>query len=164
MKSFISTVITAADIAERFPNYSDLECIRGGLQRTYARMEAAEKLATRIDAVTKEASEWVFRKYPDLTKPGGHCDSQVKIEKCYRDLSHYLRLINYCLVVGSTAPLDDWGITGQREVYRALNLPTAPFVSALKYTRGRACSPRDMSPQALAEFWVYLDYLIDSFS
>ncbi|NEO57181.1 MAG: bleomycin hydrolase [Okeania sp. SIO3B5] len=164
MKSFISTVINAADIAGRFPNNSDLESIQGNLQRTLPRMEAAEKLAERLDAVAKEAGDWVFKKYPELTKPDGICDSQVKIEKCYRDLNHYLRLINYCLVVGDTAPLDDWAITGQREVYRVLNLPTAPFVSALQYTRDRACSPRDMSPQALVEFWAYLDYLINSFS
>lgn len=164
MKSVISTVITAADTAGRFPNNSDLESIRGSLQRATPRMEAAEKLADGIDAVVKEAGDWVFKKYPHLKESGEASDSQVKVEKCYRDLSHYLRLINYCLIVGSTAPLDEWGIAGQREVYRALRLPTAPYVSALQYTRERACSPRDMSPQALAEFRVYLDYLLNSFS
>ncbi|MDJ0556346.1 MAG: bleomycin hydrolase [Microcoleaceae cyanobacterium MO_207.B10] len=164
MKSVISTVITIADTAERFPSNSDLESIRGSFQRVNARMEAAEKLAEGIDAVVEEAGNWVFKKYPHLKESGGVCDSPVKIEKCYRDLHHYLRLISYCLVVGSTAPLDDWGIAGQREVYRALNLPTTPFASALQYTRERACSPRDMSPQALVEFRGYLDYLINSLS
>ncbi len=57
-----------------------------------------------------------------------------------------------------------WGIAGQREVYRALNLPTAPYVAALVYTRDRACAPRDMSPQALVEFRALLDYTINSLS
>ena len=68
-------------------------------------------------------------------------------DRCYRDLGHYLRLINYCLVVGGTGPLDEWGIAGAREVYRTLGLPTGPYVEALTYTRDRACAPRDMSPQ-----------------
>ncbi len=44
------------------------------------------------------------------------------------------------------------------------NLPTAPYVAALVYTRDRACAPRDMSPQALVEFRALLDYTINSLS
>jgi phycoerythrin alpha chain len=86
------------------------------------------------------------------------------VDKCYRDLGHYLRLINYCLVVGGTGPLDEWGIAGAREVYRSLGLPTGPYVEALTYTRDRACAPRDMGPQALNEFKSYLDYVINALS
>jgi phycoerythrin alpha chain len=75
-----------------------------------------------------------------------------------------MRLINYCLIVGGTGPLDEWGIAGAREVYRSLALPTGPYVEALTYTRDRACAPRDMSPQALNEFKSYLDYLINALS
>ncbi len=84
--------------------------------------------------------------------------------KCHRDIKHYLRLIQYSLVVGGTGPLDEWGIAGQREVYRALGLPTAPYVEALSFARNRGCAPRDMSPQALTEYNALLDYTINSFS
>ncbi len=157
-------MINAADIAGRFPKDSDLELIQGSLERTKARIEVAEKLAQSINTVVRETGNWVLKKYPHQEESGGACDSQVKIEKCYRDIHHYLRLINYCLVVGSTAPLDDWGIAGKREVDRAFNLPTAPYASALQYIRDRASVPRDMSPQALAEFWAALDYLLDACS
>ncbi len=164
MKSVLTTAVTAADAAGRFPSSSDLESVQGSLQRAAARLEAAEKLAAGLDAVTKEAGDACFKKFPYLKESGQAGDSQGKIDKCYRDLGHYLRLINYCLVVGGTGPLDEWGIAGQREVYRALNLPTAPYVAALEYTRDRACAPRDMSAQALVEFRSYLDYLINSLS
>ncbi|NEP28627.1 MAG: bleomycin hydrolase, partial [Moorea sp. SIO3I6] len=49
MKSVISTVVTAADAAGRFPSSSDLESVQGSLQRAAARMEAAEKLAEGIE-------------------------------------------------------------------------------------------------------------------
>ncbi|MYJ59662.1 MAG: bleomycin hydrolase, partial [Synechococcus sp. SB0672_bin_6] len=91
-------------------------------------------------------------------------DNQGKVDKCYRDIGHYMRLINYCLVVGGTGPLDEWGIAGAREVYRTLNIPTAPYVAAFAQARDRGCSPRDMSPQALAEYNSLLSYVIESLS
>ena len=55
MKSVITTVVAAADAAGRFPSSSDLESVQGSIQRSTARLEAAEKLASNLDAVAKEA-------------------------------------------------------------------------------------------------------------
>jgi len=164
MKSVVTTVVTAADAAGRFPSQNDLEAVQGNIQRATARLEAAEKLAVGMDKVVREAGDACFKKYPYLKQPGEAASNQIKTDKCYRDLGHYMRLINYCLVVGGTGPLDEWGIAGAREVYRTLNLPTGAYVEALTYTRDRACSPRDMSPQALNELKSYLDYAINSLS
>mmetsp|Transcript_4869 Transcript_4869/g.13062 ORF Transcript_4869/g.13062 Transcript_4869/m.13062 type:complete len:165 (+) Transcript_4869:666-1160(+) len=164
MKSVITTVVSAADAAGRFPSSSDLESIQGNIQRSGARLEAAEKLAGNHEAVVKEAGDACFAKYSYLKNPGEAGDSQEKINKCYRDVDHYMRLVNYCLVVGGTGPLDEWGIAGAREVYRTLNLPTSSYVAAVTYTRDRLCVPRDMSAQAGVEFSAYLDYLINALS
>ena len=164
MKSVVTTVIAAADAAGRFPTSSDLESVQGSIQRSAARLEAAEKLAGNIDAVASEAYNACINKYPYLNNAGEANDTQTKKDKCLRDIKHYLRLIQYCLVVGGTGPLDEWGIAGQREVYRALGLPTAPYVAALSFARNRGCSPRDMSAQALVEYNALLDYLINSLS
>lgn len=164
MKSVVTTVVTSADAAGRFPSSSDLESVQGSIQRANARLEAAEKLTAGIDNVAKEGYDAAIKKYPYLNNQGEANETQVKKDKCLRDIKHYLRLIQYSLVVGGTGPVDEWGIAGQREVYRALNLPTAPYVEALKYTRDRACAPRDMSSQALVEFRGLLDYVINSLS
>lgn len=164
MKSVITTTIAAADAAGRFPSTSDLESVQGSIQRAAARLEAAEKLNSGIDAVAKEAYDACFKKYSYLNNEGEAGENQAKKDKCLRDIKHYLRLIQYSLVVGGTGPLDEWGIAGAREVYRALNLPTAPYVAAMQFTRDRACAPRDMSPQALLEFRALLDYVINSLS
>jgi phycoerythrin alpha chain len=141
MKSVVTTVVASADAAGRFPSTSDLESVQGSIQRATARLEAAEKLSANLDN-----SNATFK------------------AKCHRDIKHYLRLIQYCLVVGGTGPLDEWGIAGQREVYRALGLPTAPYVEALSFARNRGCTPRDMSAQALVEYNALLDYAINSLS
>lgn len=164
MKSVVTTVIAAADAAGRFPTASDLESVQGSLQRAAARLEAAEKLAGNLDNVAKEAYDAAIAKYPYLNNQGEANSTDTFKAKCQRDIKHYMRLISYSLVVGGTGPLDEWGIAGQREVYRALNLPTAPYVAALSFARNRGCAPRDMSQQALTEYNAMLDYVINSLS
>ncbi|MEM6447782.1 MAG: bleomycin hydrolase [Cyanobacteria bacterium J06642_2] len=164
MKSVVTTVVTAADAAGRFPSTSDLESVQGSLQRAAARMEAAEKLAANLDAVAKEGYDACIQKYGYLNDEGEANSNSTFKAKCARDIKHYMRLVNYCLVVGGTGPLDEWGIAGQREVYRALNLPTAPYVAALTFIRNRGCAPRDMSAQALVEYNALVDYVINSLS
>jgi phycoerythrin alpha chain len=70
MKSVVSTVVSAADAAGRFPSSSDLESVQGSLQRAGARLEAAEKLAGNLDAVAKEAYDACIKKYPYLNNAG----------------------------------------------------------------------------------------------
>ena len=164
MKSVVTTVIAAADAAGRFPTSSDLESVQGSLQRASARLEAAEKLAGNLDQVAQEAYDAAISKYPYLNNEGEANSTDTFKAKCLRDVKHYMRLISYSLIVGGTGPLDEWGIAGQREVYRALNLPTAPYVAALSFARNRGCAPRDMSQQALTEYNAMLDYVINSLS
>ncbi|BAZ37780.1 phycobilisome protein [Calothrix sp. NIES-4101] len=164
MKSVVTTVIAAADAAGRYPSLSDLESVQGSIQRATARLEAADKLAKNIDTVAKEAYDACIKKYPYLNNSGEANSTSEFKAKCARDIKHYMRLIQYCLVVGGTGPLDEWGIAGAREVYRALSLPTAPYVEALSFARNRGCAPRDMSPQALLEYNALLDYAINSLS
>lgn len=162
MKSVLTTVVASADSAARFPSTSDLESVQGSLQRSAARMEAAEKLAANYDAVAQEALDAIYSKYPNGS--GRDIDANTQKGKCKRDLVHYLRLINYCLIVGGTGPVDEWGITGGREVYRALGINTATYVTGLTFLRDRGCAPRDMSVQALVEYRTYLDYIINAMS
>ncbi len=155
MKSAVTTVVVSADSAGRFPSSSDMEAVKGSFDRAAARLEAAEKLASGIDKVTAEAVDAVYQKGIYL---------QENKDKCSRDIHHYLRLVNYCLITGGTGPLDEWGIAGMREVIRAQLLPTAAYIEAFTYTRDRICVPRDMSQQAATELKAMLDYLINALS
>ena len=155
MKSAVTTVIASADAAGRFPSMSDIEAVKGSFDRANARMEAAEKLAANIDNLTRKSIEVVY---------GGGSYNQVNKDKCARDINHYLRLINYCLVTGGTGPLDEWGIAGMREVIRAQMLPTVAYIEAFVFLRDTISVPADMSQQAATEFKSLLDYLINALS
>ncbi len=160
MKSVLTTAVASADLAGRFPSSSDLESVQGSLQRAAARMEAADKLAANYDAVAQEAVDAIYKKFPSGS--GRDIDASTQKEKCKRDIVHYLRLINYCLVVGGTGPLDEWGVAGAREVYKALGISAATYITGLTFLRDRGCAPRDLSAQALVEYNTYIDYLINS--
>ncbi len=153
MKSAVTTVVISADASGRFPSISDLEAVKGSFDRASARLEAAEKLASSIERLTSEAVDAVYGK-------GSY--QQANKDKCSRDINHYLRLINYCLVTGGTGPLDDWGIAGMREVIRAQVLPTVAYIEAFTYIRDQVSIPRDMGQQAATEFKALLDYLINA--
>jgi len=153
MKSAVTTVLIAADAAGRFPTISDIESVKGSLDRAPARIEAAEKLASSIDRFTQEAIDFVYSKssYDQSTK-----------DKCTRDINHYLRLINYCLVTGGTGPLDEWGIAGMREVIRIQRLPTIAYIEAFTFIRDQTNLSSYMGQQAITEFKALLDYLINA--
>ena len=153
MKSAVTTVLTVADAAGRFPSMSDIEAVKGSLDRAAARMEAAEKLAAGIDKVTTDAIDAVYGK-------GSY--QQTNKDKCARDIHHYLRLIYYCLGTGGTGPLDEWGIAGMREVIRAQQLPSVAYIEAFVFIRDNLKIPSDMGPQAAAEFKSLIDYLINA--
>ncbi len=153
MKSAVTTVISAADASGRFPTISDIESVKGSFDRANARLEAAEKLAVHIDRFTSEALDYVY---------GKQSYEQANKDKCARDIHHYLRLINYCLVTGGTGPLDEWGIAGMREVIRAQQLPTIAYIESFSYIRDNVDIPGDMGQQAAAEFKTLLDYLINA--
>ena len=154
MKSAVTTVLISADLAGRFPTISDLESVKGSFDRASARLEAAEKLSAYIDKFTADALNEVYRE--------GTTYNQTNKDKCARDIHHYLRLINYCLVTGGTGPLDEWGIAGMREVIRAQLLPTAAYIEAFTYIRDKIQIPGDMGQQAATEFKALLDYLINA--
>ncbi|NEQ40600.1 MAG: bleomycin hydrolase [Okeania sp. SIO3I5] len=162
MKSVLTTAIASADLGGRYPSSSDLESVQGSLQRGAARLEAAEKLAANFDAVAQEAVDAIYTKYPNGS--GKDIGADVQKSKCKRDIIHYLRLIHYCLIVGGTGPVDEWGIAGAREVYKALGISTDTYVTGLTKIRDRICPDRDMSPQAGTELTTYLDYVINAMS
>ncbi len=155
MKSAVTTVVAAADAAGRFPSLSDIEAVKGSFDRAPARMEAAEKLAASIQQITSDAVDAIYN--------SGSYD-QANKDKCARDINHYLRLINYCLVTGGTGPLDEWGIAGMREVIRIQRLPTVAYIEAFTYIRDRVAMPGGMDQQATTEFKGLLDYLINALS
>ena len=115
-------------------------------------MDAAKVILENYDSLVREAIYIVSRDYPNFQDPRGF---QV-------ELTRFLRVIQYCLVVGGTGPLDELLIAGQREVFSALGIPREPYIAAMSYMRNSSPITQAMAPLARAEFVRYIDYLIAS--
>ncbi len=63
---------------------------------------------------------------------------------------------------GGTGPLDEWGISGMREIIRIQLLPTAAYIEAFIFIRDEIKINDVMSQQAETEFKGLLDYLINA--
>jgi len=92
MKSAVTTVVSAADAAGRFPSMSDFESVKGSFDRAKARLEAAEKLASCLDKFTNLAVDAVYQ--------NGSYEQSNK-DKCVRDIHHLT-----CVQCGETSKME----------------------------------------------------------
>merc|ERR1711966_650507 len=142
LRSFISEGNKRLDAVNAIT--SNASCV---VSDSAARLEAAEKIAQNYDAIAQRAVDAVYTQFPNgaTGRQPRQCATEGK-EKCKRDFVHYLRLINYSLVVGGTGPLDELAINGQREVYKALSIDPGTYVAGFTHMRNDGCAPRDLSP------------------
>lgn len=165
MKSVISAVIDKAEFGTRFLNNRDIETIQKGFEQVKIGFEAAKKLANMVDKVAQEACATCLQKNPSLKNSDPGFNTPEKVKRFYEDISNYLRLINYCLIVGSTDPLEKWSVIyNVREFYGLLNMPVEPYIEALTYAHDQLCSHGDLSDEAYAQLETYFGFLFKAFS
>ncbi len=163
MKTVITNVIAGADSQARFLTGGDLQAVQGRLQRAASCLEAASFITDNHESLTKEAVSAMAGKMTYLTQPGGLFNGATNQAKCARDVDYYLRFVSYCLVAGDTGPLDDYAISGLREINRAFNLPASAYIDCLSTIKGKV-SASSLSAQAKTEAILYMDYLVNAMS
>lgn len=138
-----------------FVTQADLEAAAKYYKLGSFRLEAAQKIGENIDDISQKAYDACIKKYPNLNLNDFE-------PKPILIIKNHLRLIEYCLVVGGTYPIDESGIIEDHEVFRSLDLPINLFIDALQFIRENV--DLGMSEEALREFHSMLDYLIASLS
>jgi allophycocyanin alpha subunit len=81
---------------------------------------------------------------------------------CLRDVDYYLRLVTYGIVSGDVTPIEEIGIIGAREMYRALGTPLEAMAEVVRELKNASLGL--LSGGDAEEAGFYFDYVIGALS
>ena len=160
--SIVSNSIINEDAEARYLSPGELDQIKSFVAGGQRRLRVAQVLAESRERIVKQAGGALFQKRPDVISPGGNAYGEEMTASCLRDMDYYLRLVTYGVVAGDVTPIEEIGIIGAREMYRALGTPLEAMAEAVREMKSVATSILTGADAEEAGF--YFDYVVGALS
>jgi len=160
--SIVSNSIINADAEARYLSPGELDQIKAFVSGGQRRLRVAQVLSEGRERIVKQAGGALFQRRPDLVSPGGNAYGEEMTASCLRDMDYYLRLVTYGVVAGDVTPIEEIGVIGAREMYKALGTPLEAMSLAVREMKGAAQSM--LTGADAEEAGLYFDYLIGALS
>ena len=163
----ITSTVAAADSANRFPSSSDLEAVSISLRKDQARFDAADVFSRNADQLSQDAARFVFERFPDATKASKFLFTfppEMEAHSFQEDVGMLLRLLTYCLVIGSDKLLESKPLA---QIFNEIScvIRESPEISPLWYvdTLEFFRTHHGLSGESAVEVNLYIDYIIAAF-
>ena len=160
--SVVRDLILQADDQLRYPSGGELRSMVEYLSRGAERLAVVRLLTDNEKKIVDESAKQLFQRNPDYVAPGGNAYGEEMTASCLRDMDYYLRLVTYGVVAGDVTPIEEIGIIGAREMYRALGTPLEAMAEAVREMKGVATSI--LTGADAEEAGTYFDYVVGALS
>lgn len=158
--SIIKKLIVNADAESRYLTPGEMDQIKAFVMSGDRRLRLVKALTESRERVVKQAANQLFQRRPGLVSPGGNAYGEAMTATCMRDMDYYLRLITYSVAAGETAPIEEIGVIGVRQMYNSLGTPIDAVAEAVRAMK--SATTTIMSGEDANEVGAYFDYLINA--
>nr|YP_009370335.1 r-phycoerythrin beta subunit [Bulboplastis apyrenoidosa]ARO90824.1 r-phycoerythrin beta subunit [Bulboplastis apyrenoidosa] len=131
MLDAFSKVIVNSDTKTTYVSGTDLDSLRSFIKDGNKRLDAVNSIVSNASCLVSDAVSGMICENPSLIASGGNCYTNRRMAACLRDAEIIIRYISYALLAGDSSVLDERCISGLKETYAALGVPTDSTIRAV---------------------------------